>query len=108
MTNKTYNVAVVGATGVVGREMIAILEERAFPTAKLKPLASARARGTAIRFHNANLAVEELTHASFEGIDIALFSAGSTVSREFAPLAAHAGAVVIDNKVSSSCFFLLR
>ena len=97
MGKEQYNVAVVGATGVVGREMIAILEERAFPTAKLKPLASARSRGIAVRFQNADIAVEELSSDSFEGIDIALFSAGSTVSREFAPLAAHAGAVVIDN-----------
>ena len=97
MTEKTYNVAVVGATGAVGREMIAILEERAFPIAKLRSLASARSRGTTVRFQNVDIAVEELSSASFEGIDIALFSAGSAVSSEFAPLAARAGAVVIDN-----------
>ena len=97
MTKKTYNVAVVGATGAVGREMIAILEERAFPTAMLRPLASARSRGTTVSFQNAEVTVEELTADSFEGIDIALFSAGGEVSREFAPLAARAGAVVIDN-----------
>jgi len=97
MNNKKYNVAVVGATGVVGQEMIAVLEQRSFPVDQLKALASARSLGMTVRFRGTDVAIDELTLSSFEGVDIALFSAGSEVSREFAPLAASAGAVVIDN-----------
>jgi len=92
-----YTVAVVGATGAVGAEMIAILEERKFPVGVLQPLASYRSAGGRVTFHDQELVVRELTKDSFEGVDIALFSAGADISREFAPIAAKAGAVVIDN-----------
>ncbi|GAB6063269.1 aspartate-semialdehyde dehydrogenase [Deferrisoma palaeochoriense] len=94
---RTYNVAVVGATGAVGTEMIRVLEEREFPVAELRPLASARSAGTEVRFRGEAVRVAELTEGSFEGIDIALFSAGGSVSARFAPAAAAAGAVVVDN-----------
>ena len=92
-----YTVAVVGATGAVGAEMIEILEERKFPVDVLRPLASYRSAGVRVTFHDQELVVRELTKDSFEGVDIALFSAGADISREFAPIAAKAGAVVIDN-----------
>ena len=95
--SSSYSVAVVGATGAVGREMVSILEERRFPVGSLRLFASARSTGTTLRFKGADVAVEELTASSFDGVDIALFSAGSSVSRRFAPEAARAGAVVIDN-----------
>jgi aspartate-semialdehyde dehydrogenase len=98
LKNKTaYRVAVVGATGAVGAEMIEILEERKFPVEALLPLASARSAGGTVLFQGQEVIVEELTNDSFKGIDIALFSAGADVSREYAPIAAKAGAVVIDN-----------
>ena len=90
-------VAVVGATGAVGREMLRTLERRRFPVGRLVPLASARSAGTRLPFGGKMVAVEELTPAAFAGVDVALFSAGATVAREFAPIAARAGAVVIDN-----------
>ena len=92
-----YTVAVVGATGVVGAEMIKTLEERKFPVAKLIPLASKRSIGKEVEYKGELLPVEVLTNDSFTGVDIALFSAGGSVSREFAPVAATAGAVVVDN-----------
>jgi aspartate-semialdehyde dehydrogenase len=92
-----YRVAVVGATGAVGAEMIEILEERKFPVDTLLPLASARSAGGTVVFREQEVTIEEMTQDSFEGIDIALFSAGADVSREYAPIAAKAGAVVIDN-----------
>jgi len=95
-----YTVAVVGATGAVGTEMIEILEERKFPVGELRPLASARSAGERVSFHDQELVVLELTKDSFEGVDIALFSAGADISREFAPIAAKAGAVVIDNSAA--------
>jgi len=95
-----YTVAVVGATGAVGAEMIEILMERKFPVGVLRPLASARSAGERVSFHDQSLVVRELTKDSFEGVDIALFSAGADISREFAPLAAKAGAVVIDNSAA--------
>lgn len=91
------NVAIVGATGAVGQEFIKILEERNFPLDTLTLLASARSAGKKLVFSNRELAVRELTVDSFKGIDIAFFSAGSAVSKEFAPVATNAGAVVIDN-----------
>ena len=101
MKNKSaYTVAVVGATGAVGTEMIEILQERKFPVGELRPLASARSAGDRVSFHDQNLVVRELTKDSFEGVDIALFSAGADISREYAPLAAKAGAVVIDNSAA--------
>ena len=96
---KTYNVAVVGATGAVGEELFRIMEEKNFPIAKLIPLASAKSAGKEINFKGQSYTVEELTHDIFEKeqIEIAFFSAGGSVSAEFAPSAAKAGAVVIDN-----------
>ena len=90
-------VAIVGATGAVGAEMLVCLEQRNFPLGKLKLLASARSAGKRLKFRGEDVVVEELTHDSFAGVDIALFSAGGGISKEFAPSAAAAGAVVIDN-----------
>jgi aspartate-semialdehyde dehydrogenase len=90
-------VAIVGATGAVGVEMLACLERRRFPLGELRLLASARSAGKTLEFRGKSLAVRELTEASFEGVDLALFSAGSSVSKKFAPLAVRAGAIVIDN-----------
>ena len=95
--SKLWNVAVVGATGAVGTQMIECLEERNFPVGKIKFLASGRSAGQALEFNGKPVLVEELTHDSFEGIDIALFSAGGARSEEFCPAAAKAGAVCIDN-----------
>ncbi|MBM4122053.1 MAG: aspartate-semialdehyde dehydrogenase [Nitrospira sp.] len=96
----SYNVAVVGATGAVGAEMIEVLEERKFPVDKLIPLASSRSAGGSVSFQGREITVQELTTDSFADVDVALFSAGSDVSREFAPIAAKAGAVVIDNSAA--------
>jgi aspartate-semialdehyde dehydrogenase len=90
-------VAIVGATGAVGVEMIGCLERRKFPLAQLRLLASARSAGKTLKFRGEALTVRELNAASFAGVDVVLFSAGSAISREFAPLAVRAGAVVIDN-----------
>ena len=95
--NRDPHVAVVGATGAVGVEMIKTLEKRHFPAGKLTLLASARSAGRKLKFKGQDIAVKELTKDSFKGIDIALFSAGGGISREFAPIAAKAGCVVIDN-----------
>ena len=89
--------AVVGATGAVGVEMLKTLAKRNFPLGKLTLLASARSAGRKLPFRGSDLPVQELTKGSFSGIDIALFSAGSGISKEFGPLAAKAGCVVIDN-----------
>ena len=91
------HVAVVGATGAVGIEMIKTLEKRQFPVGKLTLLASARSKGKKLTFKGTELTMQELTKDSFKGIDIALFSAGGSISREFAPAAAAAGCVVVDN-----------
>jgi aspartate-semialdehyde dehydrogenase len=90
-------VAVVGATGAVGREMLRTLEQRKFPVKSLVALASARTAGTQLPFAGGTVTVKELGPASFAGVDVALFSAGAGVSREYGPIAAQAGAVVIDN-----------
>ncbi len=95
--NRIPHVAVVGATGAVGIEMIKTLEKRQFPVGKLTLLASSRSVGKRLTFKDQSVAVEELTHNSFTGIDIALFSAGGSISKEYAPLAAKAGCVVVDN-----------
>jgi aspartate-semialdehyde dehydrogenase len=92
-----YVVAVVGATGAVGREMVSILDERNFPVSELVLLASERSEGERIEFRGKNLPARKLAKDSFKGVDIALFSAGSERSLKFAPLAAASGAVVIDN-----------
>ena len=91
------HVAIVGATGAVGEEMLLCLEQRAFPVTKLTLLASARSKGKTLKFRGEEVTVEELTEDSFAGVDIALFSAGGSISKKFGPLAAAAGAVVIDN-----------
>jgi aspartate-semialdehyde dehydrogenase len=95
-----YVVAVVGATGAVGTEMIEVLEEREFPVARLVPLASTRSAGGTVTFKGNEVPIEVLTKDSFAGVDIALFSAGADLSREFAPIAVKAGAVVIDNSAA--------
>ncbi len=92
-----YVVAVAGATGLVGRTMLKVLEERNFPIKSLKLLASKRSAGTTLTFKGTTYTVEELTHDSFAGVDIALFSAGGAASKVFAPSAAKAGCVAIDN-----------
>ena len=95
--NQRPHVAVVGATGAVGIEMIKTLEKRNFPVGRLTLLASARSVGKELSFRGEQIAVKELTKDSFAGIDIALFSAGGSISKEFAPIAAKAGCVVVDN-----------
>jgi aspartate-semialdehyde dehydrogenase len=95
-----YRVAVVGATGAVGAEMIQVLEERKFPVASLMPLASSRSAGGTVSFEGSELEVKVLAKDSFDGIDLALFSAGADISKEFAPMAVKAGAVVIDNSAA--------
>lgn len=94
---KLYNVAVVGATGAVGEEMRQTLERRNFPIGNLKLLASGRSAGKKFSFKGEEIAVEELTKDSFSDVDIALFSAGGSISKDFAPAAVEAGAVVVDN-----------
>ncbi|HXB17327.1 MAG TPA: aspartate-semialdehyde dehydrogenase [Steroidobacteraceae bacterium] len=95
--SRTPVVAIVGATGAVGLEMLGCLERRRFPLSELRLLASARSAGKTLEFRGKPLAVRELTETSFAGVDLALFSAGSSVSKKFAPLAVRAGATVIDN-----------
>ena len=90
-------VAIVGATGAVGAEFVGCLERRQFPVSSLRLLASARSAGKHMTFQGREIAIEELTERSFEGIDIALFSAGSGISKQYAPIAARAGATVVDN-----------
>ena len=92
-----YCVAVAGATGAVGEVMLRVLEERKFPVRQIKPLASARSIGKTVTFGGEEVKVEELSTGSFAGVDLALFSAGASRSKEFAPAAWKAGAVVVDN-----------
>ncbi|MFN3826851.1 MAG: aspartate-semialdehyde dehydrogenase [Micavibrio sp.] len=92
-----YKVAVVGATGNVGREMLQILEERRFPVSDVVALASARSQGAEVSFGDSDLKVQNLATYDFKGVDIVLSSPGAKVSAEFAPKAAQAGAVIIDN-----------
>jgi len=92
-----YNVAVVGATGAVGRRMISILEERNLPIDRLSLLASSRSAGQVLSFKGQSIEVEVLTEDSFAGVDFALFSAGASISRQFAPSAVKAGCIVVDN-----------
>jgi aspartate-semialdehyde dehydrogenase len=95
--NMEPHVAIVGATGAVGEEMLLCLEQRQFPVGNLTLLASARSAGKTLKFRGRDVIVQELRHDSFKGVDIALFSAGGSISLEFGPSAAAAGAVVIDN-----------
>jgi aspartate-semialdehyde dehydrogenase len=97
LKKKGYNVAVAGATGVVGREMLKILEERKFPVAAIKLLASEKSAGEKIEFRRKDVTVEVLEKETFEGVDIGLFSPGAGVSAVYAPKAAKSGCVVIDN-----------
>ena len=97
MSEKKFNVAVVGATGAVGNQMINCLEERKFPVKSIRFLASSRSLGRKLDFIGDAVAVEELTESSFKGVDIALFSAGGGTSDKYAPFAAKGGCVVIDN-----------
>jgi aspartate-semialdehyde dehydrogenase len=90
-------VAIAGVTGAVGAEFIATMDRRAFRVGKLKALASARSAGNTIDFRGQKIVIEELNENSFDGVDIALFSAGSAIARKFAPIAMRAGAVVVDN-----------
>ena len=94
---KNKHVAIVGATGAVGREFVGCLESRGVPLASLKLLASARSAGKTQSFRGKELVIEELTDRAFDGVDIALFSAGSGISKQYAPIAVKAGAVVVDN-----------
>jgi len=91
------HIAIVGATGAVGLDMLKTLEKRNFPLGSLTALASARSAGKTLPFRGQEILVQELTGDSFVGVDIALFSAGGAISKEFAPLAVNAGAVVVDN-----------
>jgi len=93
----SFVVAVVGATGAVGREMMKTLEQRNFPVSKLLPLASKKSAGQKLQFRGSEVTVEELTENSFKGVQLALFSAGGSVSLKYGPIAAAAGALVVDN-----------
>lgn len=97
MSKKRFNVAIAGATGAVGNQMTTCLEERDFPVKSIKFLASRRSAGQKLRFKGDLITVEELTKNSFKGMDIALFSAGGNISRDFAPSAVEKGCIVIDN-----------
>ncbi len=97
MKKKAYNVAIAGATGVVGREFLRILEERDFPVDRLVPLASERSIGATVEFRGKELKVKPMSEEGFDGIDIGLFSPGASVSEVYAPKAAAKGCVVIDN-----------
>ena len=101
--NRPLHVAIAGATGAVGVEMLKTLERRNFPVASLKLLASARSVGKKMKFRGEEIAVEEMTEASFKGVDVALFSAGAGVSKQFRQAVVDAGAVMVDN---SSAFRL--
>lgn len=95
--SKNYHVAIAGATGAVGVEMLRVLERRKLPVGKITLLASSRSVGRKLDFKGQPVAVQELTHDAFDGVDFALFSAGGGISKEFAPSAVKAGAIVIDN-----------
>ncbi len=97
MGERKYKVAVVGATGVVGREMLRVLAERQFPVSEVVALASAKSAGQKLPFGSGEVTVQELKPEAFNGVEFALFSAGSSVSKEFGPIAASKGAIVIDN-----------
>src|ERR1700722_11503664 len=103
--SEKYRVALAGATGAVGVEFLRLLEERHFPISELRLLASARSAGKKMSFSGREMLVEELSEDSFKNIDIAFFSAGGSISKRFAPIAARAGAVVVDN---SSAFRMDR
>jgi len=95
--SKKYDVAILGATGAVGEAMLSILEQRNFPVGKLFPLASSRSAGSTVTFRNQEVTVQDVEDFDFSQVQIGLFSAGSSVSEKYAPIAAAAGCVVIDN-----------
>src|SRR5215212_1029272 len=95
--NKKPHVAVVGATGAVGIEMLKTLEKRNFPVGQLTLLASAKSAGKTLAFKGESVTVQELREDSFKGIDVALFSAGGSISKQYAPFAVSANCVVVDN-----------
>ena len=95
--NQNPHVVIVGASGAVGAEMIKTLERRSFPIGKLTLLASKRSAGKTLKYRGSEIAIQELTESAFENVDIALFSAGGGISKQFAPFAVKAGAVVVDN-----------
>jgi aspartate-semialdehyde dehydrogenase len=97
MTQETFNIAIAGATGAVGETLLSILKERKFPIGEIVPLASERSAGSRVEFGNRSITVRNLADYDFDGIDIAFFSAGASVSREHVPRATAAGALVIDN-----------
>jgi aspartate-semialdehyde dehydrogenase len=97
MSRESFRVAVAGATGAVGREMLKVLEQREFPVSEVIPLASSRSAGSVVVFKDEELTVRELNEESFRSVDLALFSAGGSVSEKFAPIAAKSGCVVVDN-----------
>ena len=97
MASKGPNVAVVGVTGAVGQEFLRVMEQRQFPFSNLKLLASARSAGKTETFKGKTYKIEELTKDSFKGVELALFSAGGSISKTFAPIASEAGATVVDN-----------
>src|SRR5256886_11720174 len=90
---KEYHIAIVGATGAVGAELLRVLERRNFPVAKIRALASGKSAGKKVQFRNKPITVEELSEDSFDKIDIAFFSAGGEISRKFVPIARKTGAV---------------
>jgi aspartate-semialdehyde dehydrogenase len=94
---KGYHVAIVGATGAVGQELLHVLERRSFPVASLRPIGSARSAGQSVRFRDESIQVQELGSKSFDKIDIAFFSAGGEISRKHVPIASQANAIAIDN-----------
>jgi aspartate-semialdehyde dehydrogenase len=94
---KSYSVAVVGATGIVGEELLRILTKRSFPLRSLKLIASERSVGRRMRFGEQDIEVEALSPAAFEGCDFAFISATDEISRDYAPIAAKAGAIAIDD-----------
>lgn len=95
--SRKYNVAILGATGAVGTELLALLEERNFPSGKLKVLASERSAGKSIKFAGEDIIIEAVNESSFDGVDIVLASAGGSISKQWLPIATKAGAVSIDN-----------
>src|SRR5699024_7599196 len=97
MSEKQYNIAVVGATGAVGTKILSYLEEEPFPINTVKLLSSKRSAGKKVNVLNREITIEEASETSFEGIDIAFFSAGGSISEALVPAATKAGAIVIDN-----------
>src|SRR5438034_9212634 len=96
---KGYHIAVVGATGAVGQELLRVLERRNFPVASLRAISSARSAGKSVRFRDEPVSVQQLNEDSFEKIDVAFFSAGGEISRKYVPIACHAAAIVIDKSL---------